>query len=142
MCDYKCDGKGKSNNVKLDDLLDVPYVNQGRDIETGLDCWGLAMVVCKRYGVDLPEYVISAKEYAKIDRERFRVPWEKIADPHQYNPPLLVVIRMHPVYYNHIGVWIGGGRIIHTTEETGVVIESLNPILKRKIEGYYNICSR
>ena len=48
--------------LKYDDLIGIPYVDYGRDPHKGLDCWGLAMELYRRRGIQLPDnlfYVIS-----------------------------------------------------------------------------------
>lgn len=41
--------------LKIDDLLGVRFVNHGRSIEQGFDCYGLAIEVSKRLGHTLTD---------------------------------------------------------------------------------------
>ena len=40
----------------FDDLIGTPFANNGRNIKTGVDCYGLCMEVFRRYGIRIPEY--------------------------------------------------------------------------------------
>ena len=42
--------------IDYSDLIGVPFKNQGRDKNIGLDCYGLVMEVYKKLGIQLPEY--------------------------------------------------------------------------------------
>jgi hypothetical protein len=52
--------------------------------------------------------------------------------------PSVVAIRFNSPFVNHVGVYIGGGRFLHTREKTGVVAERTDaPYWKHRIVGYY-----
>ena len=48
------------------DLIGVSFKNHGRDVKTGLDCYGLVMEVFKRNGVILPEFDAEFDDIKKI----------------------------------------------------------------------------
>ena len=41
---------------KYADLIGVPFKNLGRDVQTGLDCYGLVHEVFRRAGMEIGEY--------------------------------------------------------------------------------------
>lgn len=127
------------------DLIGIPFVRGGRTAK-GLDCYGLAMEVFRRNGVEIPEYDVDYTDEVKINKaindgavsER----WKKIETP---TVPCLLTIRFAQGFVNHVGVYIGNGRFIHTRERVGVCIERTNsPAWRGLIEGYYeyNNCSK
>ena len=125
---------------RLRNLIGGKFVNGGRSIATGLDCWGLLMEVYKRYGITIPDFTIDAFAFQAIDvlageAAELRV-WEKVDEPRNGDAPLVVLMRMHPKYVTHAGVYIGENRIIHTMKMTGV-ITSLTTALERVIAGHY-----
>lgn len=119
------------------DLIGIPFKDGGRDA-SGYDCWGLAVEVFRRFGVELPDYKISCEDASRINGqiEDARPLWEKLAGP---SVPCLVVMRFaNPIYCNHTGVYIGDGKFIHTRERIGVNIDRIDsPAWRRIIEGYY-----
>ena len=42
--------------IDYTDLIGVPFKNRGRDVKTGVDCYGLVIEVFKRFGHNIPEY--------------------------------------------------------------------------------------
>ena len=123
--------------VSVDDLIGIPFRDGGRGL-SGLDCWGLACEVFRRYGIELPDYYISCEDASRINSqvESDRRQWIRCAAP--YPVPALVVMRFNSLLCNHVGVYIGGGRMLHTARRTGARIERMDHIYwVRHIEGVY-----
>jgi len=124
----------------LTHIIGTPFRNKGRNIATGLDCWGLVMYVFGLYGISLPDFNADAFQYADNDKKVIESTrggeWEAV----QYNPesdePLVVVMKMHPKYIAHVGVYVGNGRILHTTAGTGAILSKVTA-LQRRIVGFY-----
>ncbi|MCW4050355.1 MAG: C40 family peptidase [Candidatus Bathyarchaeota archaeon] len=125
-------------------FLGKPFVERGRDIETGLDCWGLAIEVFREYGIALPDFVIDSFAFQTIDmlagKELKSRLWEEVYSPSDKDVPLIVLMRIHPRWITHAGVLITGNRIIHTMKKTGVIVSKVSS-LKPQIVGYYRLCS-
>jgi len=125
---------------KMDDLIGRRFVNGGRELITGLDCWGLVMEVYRRYGLTIPDFTVGAFAFQTIDalaREAMesRI-WERVHELNDKDVPLVVLMRMHPKLITHVGVYMGHNRIIHTMKMTGI-ITSRASALKSRIVGYY-----
>jgi cell wall-associated NlpC family hydrolase len=125
------------------DLIGVPFVDGGRDVSTGLDCWGLVAEIFRRSGIDLPDYQISAADCLRIaqeiETERLTGRWNKHEYPLVPIPAIVVMRYNKPGIWNHTGVYLGGGRFLHTREKIGVTIERVDsPIWQRRIEGFYS----
>lgn len=126
------------------DLIGVPFVNKGRDINVGFDCYGLVKEVYRRYGYNIPEYDDQYKSYddmCKISElikgNTKHYPWKEITEP---KAPCLIAIRFGSPdgVVNHTAVYIGGGKFIHTRERVGVCIDRIsNPAWRRVIVGFY-----
>ena len=124
-------------NVTFTDLIGVPFVNGGRNPNSGLDCWGLSTEVFSRYGIQLPDYKISCEDASKINKhvDRQKQFWRRCEG--EIPIPALVVIRFS-VYCDHTGVYIGNGRFIHTRKGVGVNIDRVDsPAWSKRIEGFY-----
>ena len=126
--------------VKVRDLIGGRFVSGGRDIKTGMDCWGLVMEVYKRNGITIPDFSVGAFDYAVInalmDEAVGSLVWERVGTPVSTDAPLVVLMRMHPKLITHAGVYVGGNRIIHTMRMTGVIMSRVDG-LKSRITGYY-----
>lgn len=124
--------------IDLSDLIGAPFVDGGRDPRMGLDCWGLACEVFRRYGFSLLDYQISCEDASRIDAQvAADLPeWVRCSGP--YPVPALVVMRFNSQLCNHVGVHIGGGQFLHTAKRTGARVERLDHFYwARHIEGIY-----
>ena len=51
------------------DIMKVKYKKNGRQPSKGLDCYGLAKIMYKRRGIDLPEFGIVRSEERRVGKE-------------------------------------------------------------------------
>lgn len=121
----------------FNDLIDRDYSSFcNKENEEG--CFGFCVEVCKRMGIDLPDYrdvVIEATSNEKINK--FISRFEKVEKPH---PGDLVLMRSTDGKGYHIAVMIGRGKFLQATREHGVFSMRLNNLLCRdRIEGVYRI---
>jgi len=139
--------------LDVEKYLSIPFVDGGRPPDPGLDCWGLVMLVYKDLKhVDLPPYTRvnhtritevshTIREQARLFRRVGGRRWyihTKLDPDTYYKPPLIVVMRNHPVYYNHTAIWIGEDKILHTTPTQGVHVDRLTRPRLDRIEGWYD----
>lgn len=126
--------------IDINDLIGKPF-SDDPGLAYGPDyysCYGLLCEVYRRYGIMLPRTNIavtacrsaSAKEIAAHTKKN----WQQIEAP---CVPCGVLIRSgNPAFADHIGVYIGDGRLLHITINRNVVVDRLN-IWEKKIIGYY-----
>ena len=124
--------------VNLNDLIGKPFSNDGYGPDS-YSCFGLGVEVSRRYGITIERTNISVcacKEVSqKKIQERLALNWQ-LTDLTE-NPPIAVLIRSGDARYaDHIGVYIGKGRMIHIFKKTNVVVERISN-WKHKIIGYY-----
>ena len=120
-----------------EDLLGVPFRNRGRDPKTGLDCYGLAIEVFRRHGIQLPEFWISCMDFGTIEKtmEEQKSRWVRVGID---VVPSIAIIRLRSKHYNHVMVNIGYGRFIHTRQNIGVQIERFDDLYWRdRYDGFY-----
>lgn len=95
--------------TEIRDLIGADYESVGR-------CWGLAALVCRRMGRELPE-----------------TPAEALADPRALGveisvPEACALVVMHNTLEDlaHVGVMLDRRYIVHATKELGVRLEELH----------------
>ena len=121
--------------VLFNDLIGKPFEYGGRG-PVGYDCYGLAMEVYKRRGINLKEYYspdnLSIIGNLVEDGKEDFIPLEK-------PEPFCFVLFRVPKYTTHIGVVLPDcKRFIHVSRGKNVSIERLDHIIwKTKISGYY-----
>lgn len=123
--------------IDLSDLIGVPFVEFGRDAKTGLDCYGLAIEVCKRYGKKLNDVVLEKFDHNRVIKILPTLNLKKIDYIEECS-----ILEFYGINDNrlHVGIAIDKNRFIHATENQGVrisTIQSVKTILK--LYGIYRV---
>lgn len=124
--------------IDCKDLVGIPFKEKGRD-KTGLDCYGLVLMLLKKHGIDLPDFVYTKVDY--ISNNQVMQTAEKTIPNMKLDSPQELCIIEFSVYGlpSHVGVYIGEGFFIHASRSSGMVcIEKLSK-WKKKVVGYYDV---
>lgn len=122
-------------------LLKVPFLKGGRDRTQGLDCWGMVMEVFRGIGVHVPELGVTMDHPASVDalveaQTQVLPTWEEVPEPRPEE--FTLVLLRNGKYWNHAGVHLPDGRVIHTTEATGPVVERMDgPLWRHRPRRYF-----
>ena len=54
-------------DMRVRDLIGIPFVRGGRDPQRGMDCQGLVMAALARWGCDVPDYDPGVYDARSID---------------------------------------------------------------------------
>jgi len=128
--------------IEYGDLLGVQFVDGGRDPKTGLDCWGLVMVVMQRFGNRVPDFKIScfdsAAAFARFGCEEKSGNWRRFAGPAPGRLVVMAIDPWRPAFVQHYGVCLDKRHFIHILEKTKVIRSKLkHSYFSNKIAGYY-----
>jgi cell wall-associated NlpC family hydrolase len=114
------------------------YVPHGRDPETGLDCYGLAICMYRDMGITLPDpaYVDTEMETNRriLNSLESTIRNEKLEEP---EPGCIIELDVFGEP-SHIGIYIGNGDFIHAQKKTGVAVDKLYRYTKR-VRGFYRV---
>ena len=119
------------------ELIGVPWVHCGRNPELGLDCAGLAIEVLRSIGIHVdapeqygrhasPEAMQSVIDHYCDSVRRSMLPGDLLFMSFRHVP-------------RHVGIYIGGGEMIHAHEGKGVVVQQINPFWRNRIVGVYRL---
>lgn len=90
-------------------FVGIPYVWGGSSLTSGVDCSGFVMAVYAHFGVSLPHDAGADRNYGKGVSVSNARPGDLIC------------------YYGHIGIYIGGGRLVHAKDYGyGVCIDNIH----------------
>lgn len=111
--------------IDFTDLIGVPFVEFGRDAKKGLDCYGLAIEVARRYGktlVDVPPRKFSVQQAENEAISRLNL----IPSDNTQGECLVLEFRGLRDARLHIGITIDAqGTFLHATEAQGVRLSTL-----------------
>lgn len=104
----------------IEKYVGIPYRDFGRD-NKGADCLGLIWFVFKDFlDVDLVDLHVGEADIEKAEYDVIRSTAEICNYPILNDPDTwdLVVFRVRNFKYpNHMGIYIGSGRFLHSTEK-------------------------
>lgn len=126
--------------INTSDIMSAKFVNHGRSIQTGLDCWGLVMIVMQRFNKNIPDFDISCYDSSDIHNAKCFSESKFVFSkyPEEGSIVAMNLDRNAPTYTQHFGVCLDNKRFIQILEKHGVLITSLNDrFFKNIIIGYY-----
>jgi cell wall-associated NlpC family hydrolase len=118
--------------------IGTPYKIHGRTLEEGLDCYGLALLIFRERGIKLPDvsYLDTETEtnrhlMGSLETTIPNIPLEK-------PEPFCVIEFTVMGEPSHIGIYLEYGNFIHSSRNTGVIVDKLSRWSKR-VKGYYRV---
>lgn len=109
--------------IDIADLIGVPFVEFGRDIKNGLDCYGLAIEVEKRLGKTLKDVALEKFDREKVERTAPNLNVKKLQLDEISEGVILEFYGLQDKRL-HIAVALDKKTFIHATENQGVRISS------------------
>ena len=118
--------------ININDLIGIPYKDHGRDLN-GMDCYGLAIEVLRRYG-----YRLNDVSYENHDLELSaeNIPTLNVTPIDEPREGALLEMQFNNAL--HVGVCINKREFIHMTR-TGCRINQIGVI---PIRGIYGVNTR
>ena len=124
----------------MDEINVSKYIGKGyKENSRGpdeYDCYSLMLAIEK----DLGHNLIDCRYDVRTRENRRKAVEDGKKDPHfeKVEKPLAGCVVI--LYYNnvpqHVGVYIGNGKVIHATFDRGVVIDELRVL---NVEGFYKV---
>ena len=109
--------------IDIADLIGVPFVEFGRDIKNGLDCYGLAIEVEKRLGKTLKDVALEKFDREKVEQTAPNLNVKKLRLDEISEGVILEFYGLQDKRL-HIAVALDKKTFIHATENQGVRISS------------------
>jgi len=127
----------------IDKYIGIPYINNGRDFNIGLDCWGLILHITKEiFGIDLPD-----AEYSKYSLLRRKTDIVRNHDMSYWVDPVIgqpefgdfILINAVENLPIHVGIYMKENKFLHAMSGIGEVVLSEIEFWHDKIEGIYRL---
>ena len=121
--------------ININDLIGVPYKDHGRS-KDGMDCYGLAIEVLRRYGYKLDDVYYENHDLTLCEEN---LPTLNVSPIDQVREG--AILEMQYEDYIHIGVCISRKEFIHMTR-TGCRINHIGSLPIRGIYGCNTLLQR
>lgn len=123
------------------EYIGIPFKEKGRDLDNGVDCWGLVRVVWqKEYNIDVPSYTTEYDDISRRDMIETAIwdgiddEWEEVDDPVE-GDGIVLQLMGKPV---HIGVVLDDRKFLHIFKGINSVIADYTGMRwNQRIEGFY-----
>jgi cell wall-associated NlpC family hydrolase len=124
-------------------FIGLPWREKGRDRD-GIDCWGLCtLIYAECLAITLPHYTeayVSVQERAEIDAlfgvDASQRPWLPV--PAGYERDFDIALMRCAGWLAHVGIVIGGGRMLHVERGGLSQIESYSTgRWRHRLVGFY-----
>ena len=117
-------------------FLGLPFIPGGRSLE-GVDCFGLAILVARQCGVELPDYLPSPDDLTESRTVLATEYHQLIEQVDNENQADLVSFEKESGSL-HLGIVLPRRRFLHTTTNSGTLISKLHeqPWCRRKPAFY------
>lgn len=124
----------EGNFSKLEDFVGLPYDEWGRNPDVGLDCWSLPNTIYSTMGAPLPPRPSSCMPVAWCEARLIEFGWKKVDRPQRFD---LLIFRYPFRAVNHLGIFLGARRFLHTTPKTGACISTIGQGWLRSLVGVF-----
>jgi cell wall-associated NlpC family hydrolase len=109
---------------------------------SGCDCGGLVLLVCKAYGLPVPEFSETAQ--ADIPRVISSLAHGgqlvRLDAPEEPSLVTMATDSTAPDAINHVGVYVGGGDMLHVRRgATSHRVRISNPLIAPTIRSFYRV---
>lgn len=119
------------------DLLGKPFQSGGRGPHS-YDCLGLLIELYKRRGIEIEDFGLTMEDGLKSSNKLKEVAnsslWVKIPSPELY---CVIIIKQHPVFINHLGIYLGCGKFIHVSGQGVSIDRVFDYHYSTRIIGFY-----
>ena len=123
--------------INVIDLIGKPFDPDGYGPDS-FSCYGLAVEVFKRFGIQIPRTNISVCACREASQKEIKKhiarSWHPVTKLKA--PSVLLIKSADPDYADHVAVYIGKGRMIHVTRNRHVVVDRVYAWKKRIIGRY------
>lgn len=120
-------------------FIGIPF-RDGDVSFSGANCYGLVQLFYREHvGIDIPELRVhsdhSNRVWATYLRE-ISEHWDRVDEHGLFDVVAMAQNVEHPKIVQHVGIYIGGGKVLHTLSNIGSHIVSLESV-KHSVRGFH-----
>ena len=119
--------------------IGIPFTN-GEPSFNGCNCITLVELIYKNeLGIDIPKIRVLSENTRRVFVEylqQIENNWLEVKEPEQYDVIAMARDIKHPRMIQHFGIYLGDGKVLHSLENIGSHIDTLEN-LKYFTKGFY-----
>lgn len=121
-------------------FIGIPF-NDNEPSLSGANCYGLVQLFYRDHlGIVIPSLIHVHSEHSNrvwaTYLKEISEHWESVEEPEMFDVVAMAHDMSHPRIVQHVGIYIGEGRVLHTLNKIGSHISKLSE-LKSIIRGYH-----
>ena len=123
----------------MNKYIGIPFKDREQSFN-GADCYGILRLIYRNeLSIEIPEFKSSCNDTRRIFTDYLKQiseHWENVEEPKLYDVVAMAHDPKHPRIVQHFGLYIGNGKILHTLENIGSHICSIEEY-QYYIKGFY-----
>lgn len=120
-------------------FVGIPFAD-GEQSFNGANCYGLVRLFYKEHlGIEIPELTVQSDHSNRVWATYLREiseNWDRVDEPELYDVVAMAQDIAHPRIVQHVGIYLGDGKVLHTLTKIDSHVVSLESI-KYSVRGYH-----
>lgn len=120
-------------------FIGIPFAD-GKQSFKGANCYGLVWLFYKYHlGINIPELTVQSDHSNRVWATYLREiseNWNWVDEPQQFDVVAMAQDISHPRIVQHVGIYIGNGKVLHTLNKIDSHIVSLESI-RYSVRGFH-----
>jgi cell wall-associated NlpC family hydrolase len=121
-------------------FIGIPFSDKETQDFQGTNCYGLVRLFYKEHlNIEIPELRVPSDHSNRVWAtylNEIRGNWITVTEPQMFDVVAMAQDITHPRIVQHVGVYLGGGKVLHTLSKVDSHIVSLESI-KHSIRGFH-----
>ena len=127
----------------MERFIGIPYVEHGRDY-SGADCWGVVYLFYRdvlgrpipAYSAEMQARAFHHRDIGALIKSERAAHWVEVEQPDHGDVALMRTGREE----SHVGIFISGGRILHSEGEPGSCMVRADDLrIRSRLVGYFRV---
>lgn len=123
----------------MNKFIGIPFTD-GEATFRGANCYGLVELFYREHlGIIIPKLNTPSEQSNKVWATYLREiseHWESVEEPQLYDIVAMAHDMRHPRIVQHVGIYIGDGKIIHTLQKIGSHVSKISD-MQSIIKGHH-----
>lgn len=121
-------------------FIGIPFSDNEAQDFSGTNCYGLVRLFYKEHlNIEIPELKVQSQHSNRVWAtylNEIQGNWITVEEPELYDVVAMAQDVRHPRIVQHVGIYLGNGKILHTLNKIESHVVSIENV-KHSIKGYH-----